>query len=55
MLLRCKSSAKIEIDGGVDLNNAEKLIKAGADVFVAGNTVFTSDDPEATISKLKSF
>jgi ribulose-phosphate 3-epimerase len=55
LILRTKSSAKIEIDGGVDLNNAAKLIQSGADVFVAGNTVFSSSDPEATISKLKSF
>lgn len=48
-----KSKAKIEIDGGVDLNNYRKLIDAGADVLVAGNTVFASSDPAGTISKLK--
>ncbi len=48
-----KSSAKIEVDGGVDLNNAAKLIHAGADVLVAGNTVFSSKNPVATIKDLK--
>jgi ribulose-phosphate 3-epimerase len=43
----------IEIDGGVDLNNYKKLIDIGADVLVAGNTVFSSKDPSATISALK--
>jgi len=47
------SKAKIEIDGGVDLNNAAALIKAGADVLVAGNTVFSSSNPEETIARLK--
>jgi ribulose-phosphate 3-epimerase len=55
IILKNNSSAKIEIDGGVDLNNAASLAKAGADVFVAGNTVFSSSNPEETIAKLKSF
>lgn len=48
------SKAKIEIDGGVDLKNAAALIKAGADVLVAGNTVFSSQDPKGTIAKLRN-
>jgi ribulose-phosphate 3-epimerase len=44
----------IEIDGGVTLDNAADIIKAGADVLVAGNTVFRSPDPIKTIEKLKS-
>ena len=44
----------IEIDGGVTLDNAPSIIAAGADVLVAGNTVFKSADPTATIKKLKS-
>ncbi|MCW3077797.1 MAG: Ribulose-phosphate 3-epimerase [Bacteroidetes bacterium] len=43
----------IEIDGGVDLNNYTKLIKCGADVLVAGNTVFSASDPSTAISSLK--
>jgi ribulose-phosphate 3-epimerase len=45
---------KIEIDGGVTLQNAPSIIEAGADVLVAGNTVFRSSDPSATIAELKS-
>lgn len=45
----------IEIDGGVILENASEIVKAGADVLVAGNTVFSSPDPKGTIAKLKSF
>lgn len=43
----------IEIDGGVTLDNAAEIVAAGADVLVAGNTVFASPDPKATISRLK--
>ena len=43
----------IEIDGGVTLYNAAAIVHAGADVLVAGNTVFKSSDPEATIAALK--
>jgi len=44
----------IEIDGGVTLENAPSIIAAGADVLVAGNTVFKSADPKATIQLLKN-
>jgi ribulose-phosphate 3-epimerase len=47
------SSALIEIDGGGTLGNAAEIIAAGADVLVAGNTVFASSDPKGTIAKLK--
>ena len=53
MIHRRNSHAKIEIDGGVDLRNAPLLMKAGADVLVAGNTVFSAPDPVDMISKLK--
>ncbi len=48
------SSALIEVDGGVTLENAGKLIEAGADVLVAGNTIFKSDDVVKTIHALKT-
>jgi ribulose-phosphate 3-epimerase len=48
------SKAKIEIDGGVGLNNAKKLIEAGADVLVAGNAVFGAENPLETIAQLKA-
>ncbi|MEI8075652.1 MAG: ribulose-phosphate 3-epimerase [Bacteroidota bacterium] len=44
----------IEIDGGVTLLNAKAILNAGADVLVAGNTVFKSADPKATIAALKA-
>ncbi len=42
----------IQVDGGVTLENAPKLIEAGATALVAGNTVFNSENPSATIKKL---
>lgn len=53
IILKHNSPALIEIDGGVDLQNKTKLIEAGADVLVAGNTVFCSKNPTETISLLK--
>lgn len=47
-------SVHIEIDGGVTLDNAPSIIAAGADVLVAGNTVFKSADPATTIQQLKA-
>ncbi|HLY70605.1 MAG TPA: ribulose-phosphate 3-epimerase [Puia sp.] len=44
----------IEIDGGVTVENAEAIIHAGANVLVAGNTVFNSPDPKKVISQLKN-
>ena len=43
----------IEIDGGVDLHNASMLAECGADVLVAGSTVFKADNPIHTIADLK--
>jgi len=48
------SNAIIEIDGGVTLENAASIIHAGADVLVAGNTVFGAADPLDTIKQLRS-
>ncbi len=44
----------IEVDGGVNLDNAKKLVDAGANMLVAGSFVFRSTDPKATIKSLKS-
>ena len=54
--LRDKSSNNflIEVDGGVNIENAKKLIEVGADILVAGSSVFKSEDPKKTIKKLKS-
>jgi ribulose-phosphate 3-epimerase len=43
----------IEIDGGVTLENAQEIAHAGADVLVAGNTVFSAANPTVTIAELK--
>ncbi len=48
------SKAMIQIDGGVDLDNAKKLVSLGADVLVAGSFVFKSEDAFNTIKKLDS-
>ena len=48
------ASTLIEIDGGVTENNASKLVAAGADVLVAGTTVFKAADPKQMIFTLKS-
>ena len=53
MITEQGSSALIEVDGGITLDNAPKLIEAGADVLVAGNTVFASGNPIETITQLK--
>ena len=44
----------IEVDGGVDLQNAFNLVNSGVDVLVAGNTIFASADPKETIHQLKN-
>lgn len=53
MIQATKSHAMIEVDGGVDMENAPRLLKAGTDVLVAGNTIFSSNDPIGTIRQLK--
>ncbi len=50
----CNSNALIEIDGGVNIHNAPKLVEAGADILVAGSFVFKSNDPAGTIADLKN-
>jgi len=54
LILQSGSAALIEIDGGVNMDNAPKLVEAGADVLVAGNFVFSAPNPAELISKLKS-
>ena len=51
---KTNSNFLIEIDGGVNLQNAPKLLCSGADVLVAGSFVFKSENPTQTISELKS-
>lgn len=53
MINHHKAHALIEVDGGITLDNASSILDAGANVLVAGSTVFSSKDPEATISALR--
>jgi ribulose-phosphate 3-epimerase len=53
-ILTRQTQTLIEIDGGVTLDNAAEIIHAGADVLVAGNTVFNSPNPTETIHLLKT-
>ena len=50
-----KHNPFLEVDGGVNLDNYKKLIDHGANVLVAGNTVFSSSSPESTILQLKQY
>jgi ribulose-phosphate 3-epimerase len=54
MISELNVAVKIEVDGGVSLENAKQIVDAGADVLVAGNAVFKSADPKQTIHQLKS-
>ncbi len=54
IITNANSNCKIEIDGGVSDKNVKKLLEKGADVLVAGNHVFKSDNPTETIAKLKN-
>lgn len=54
MINTTNSPTLIEVDGGVDLVNASTLLKKGADVLVAGNTVFSAINPSEVISQLKN-
>lgn len=53
MIERINPDVLIEVDGGVNLDTGRRLIEAGADVLVAGNFVFKSDNPVQTIKELK--
>ncbi len=54
LIVKKNSNALIEVDGGVDMNNAGKLYEAGVDVLVAGTTIFEAPDPKKMISDLKN-
>ena len=53
LITQTNSHSKIEVDGGVSLKNAREVLNAGADVLVAGNAVFGSENPIETIRLLK--
>jgi ribulose-phosphate 3-epimerase len=54
MIIAANASTLIEVDGGVTLDNAKAIINAGADVLVAGNTVFNAAFPSDAIKMLKN-
>ncbi len=54
LITQKNTNTLIQIDGGVTLLNAPEILAAGADVLVAGNTVFKSENPTQTIAALKS-
>ena len=53
IILKQNSSTLIEVDGGVTIHNAKKLLENGADVLVSGSHVFKAENPKEIISKLK--
>jgi len=54
LITQKNTNTLIQIDGGVTLTNAPQILAAGADVLVAGNTVFKSENPTKTIAALKA-
>jgi len=48
-----KKSVNLEVDGGINLSNLSKIIKAGAEIIVVGQIIFKSTNPEMTIKKIK--
>lgn len=54
LIVRKNANTLIEVDGGVDINNARKLIDCGADVLVAGNAIFKAKNPTEMIHQLKN-
>jgi len=54
LLRREGSAAPIEVDGGIDVRTAPRIVAAGADILVAGNAVFGSPDPERAIRDLRA-
>lgn len=54
LIIQKNASTLIEIDGGVNVENASKLIACGADALVAGSAVFANENPTQVISDLKN-
>jgi ribulose-phosphate 3-epimerase len=50
---RINPSMSIAVDGGINVDNAKKVIEAGADIIVAGSAIFKSNDPAKTIKQMK--
>jgi ribulose-phosphate 3-epimerase len=54
LLRAAGSSAPIEVDGGIDVHTAPRIVAAGADILVAGNAIFNSPDPTAATRALRA-
>jgi ribulose-phosphate 3-epimerase len=54
IIITTNTNTLIEIDGGVGMQNAEAILQAGADVLVAGNSVFAADNPKLAVYGLKN-
>ena len=54
MLQREGSTAPIEVDGGIDVHTAPRIVAAGADILVAGNSIFNTPDPAAATRALRA-
>jgi ribulose-phosphate 3-epimerase len=54
LLTRVGSRAPIEVDGGIDLDNAARIVAAGADILVAGSSIFGGGDPERATRELRT-
>ncbi len=54
LIQKTNSQTLIQVDGGIDTTNAKQIVLAGADVLVAGNSIFTSSDRNATVQFLKN-
>lgn len=53
MIIEANANVIIEIDGGVGVQNASKLVEAGADALVAGSAVFNAENPTEYIAELR--
>jgi ribulose-phosphate 3-epimerase len=47
-------NVRIEIDGGIDRNNIESVVAAGAEIIVAGSAIFGTSDAEAAVKELRN-
>lgn len=54
LILKKNANTLIEVDGGINLDNAKKLKDLGADAMVAGNSIFSTENPKETIAMFKS-
>lgn len=54
MILRKNAHTLIEVDGGINLNTGKRVLEAGADILVAGNAIFNTENPTQIISEFKA-